>query len=55
VLCFGGVARGHTCKCLSVVCYHGPGWIRSCCVVGNLGTHCFAMDVCWAGWGPANH
>ena len=55
VLCFGGVARGHTCKCLSIVCYHEPGWIRSCCFVENLGTHSFAMYVCWAGWGPTNH
>ena len=50
-----GCSKGHTCKCLSIVCYHEPGWIRSCCVVENLGTHSFAIDVCWAGWGPANH
>ena len=55
VFFFGGVSRGATCQCLSIVCYHEPGWLRSLCLVGNVGAHSFAMDVCWAGWGSANH
>ena len=55
VFFFGGVSRGATCQCLSIVCYHEPGWLRSLCLVENVGAHSFAMDVCWAGWGSANH